>query len=231
MKITVLNPYHPNQPFPSTDLALTEPDGLLAVGGCLSPTRILNAYRQGIFPWFNPDDPILWWSPNPRFVLFPAQLHISRRLAKTLRSERFSFKIDSAFSQVIDACSQPRIDSNGTWISDGIKQAYTQLHQQGIAHSAEAWFEGELVGGLYGIAMGQLFFGESMFHRKTDASKVAFAHLVTHLSHWGYQLIDCQVYTEHLESLGAIEIPRTDFVKYLDRYCENKVDIKAWQLQ
>lgn len=230
MKLTVLNPYQPEQRFPAVERALTDPEGLLAVGGCLSTIRIVNAYRHGIFPWFNPDDPILWWSPNPRFVLYPEQLIISRSLAKTLRSGRFTFSVDRAFDLVIAGCAQARVDSGGTWITDGIQQAYRQLHQQGIAHSAEAWFDGELVGGLYGVAMGQVFFGESMFHRKTDASKVAFAQLVGHLQNWGYQLIDCQVYTEHLESLGARKISRPQFIGHLKHYCELPVDSRAWYL-
>ncbi len=230
MKLTVLNPYQPEQNFPAVEYALTDPDGLLAVGGCLSTPRLLNAYRHGIFPWFNPDEPILWWSPNPRFVLYPDQLRISRSLSKTIRSQRFSFSIDRAFARVIINCAKARSNSHGTWITHGIQHAYNLLHQQGIAHSAEAWFEGELVGGLYGVAIGQVFFGESMFYRKTDASKVAFAQLVQHLRNWGYQLIDCQVYTEHLESLGACEINRSQFIHYLNDYCHLPVAPHAWHL-
>lgn len=230
MKLTVLNPYQPEQPFPPVHKALLEPEGLLAVGGCLSPTRIINAYQHGIFPWFNPDDPILWWSPNPRMILLPNQLYVSRRLAKTIRSGKFTFTIDQAFSQVIDACSKPRSYANGTWITYDIKRAYTELHDLGIAHSAEAWFEGELVGGLYGVALGQVFFGESMFHTKTDASKVAFVSLVQHLTAWNYQLIDCQMHTEHLASLGATEISRPHFIDLLNKYCEIPPHPNAWQL-
>lgn len=230
MKLTVLNPYQPEQAFPPVHKALQEPEGLLAVGGCLSPTRIINAYRHGIFPWFNPDDPILWWSPNPRMVLFPNQLYVSRRLAKTIRSGKFTFSIDRAFSAVIEACSKPRCYAEGTWISDEIKQAYIALHRLGIAHSAEVWFDGELVGGLYGVALGQVFFGESMFHTKTDASKVAFVSLVQYLTDWNYQLLDCQMYTEHLASLGATEISRPDFIDWLKKYCEISPHPEAWQL-
>jgi leucyl/phenylalanyl-tRNA--protein transferase len=196
----------------------------------LSPTRILNAYQHGIFPWFNPDDPILWWSPNPRLILLPHQLYISRSLGKTLRSGKFTFTFDQAFSQVIENCSKPRSGANGTWITSGIKQAYTQLHQMGIAHSAEVWFEGQLVGGLYGVALGQVFFGESMFHSKTDASKVAFASLVQNLTAWNYQLIDCQMHTAHLASLGATEISRPDFITLLNHYTEIPPHSNAWQL-
>lgn len=229
MKLTVLNPYQPEQAFPPVHKALHEPEGLLAVGGCLSPTRIINAYRHGIFPWFNPDEPILWWSPNPRLVLLPNQLYISRSLAKTIRSGKFTFTIDQAFSRVIDACSKPRSYATGTWITHDIKQAYTELHQMGIAHSAEVWFEGQLVGGLYGVALGQVFFGESMFHTKTDASKVAFVQLVQHLKTWNYQLLDCQMHTTHLASLGASEISRASFISLLDHYCEIPPQPNAWQ--
>lgn len=230
MKLTVLNPYQPEQAFPPVHKALAEPEGLLAVGGCLSPARIINAYRHGIFPWFNPDDPILWWSPNPRLILLPNQLYVSRSLSKTIRSGKFTFTIDQAFSQVIAACSQPRPGAKGTWITDGIKQAYTELHQLGIAHSAEAWFEGQLAGGLYGVALGQIFFGESMFHTKTDASKVAFVQLVQYLTGWNYQVIDCQVHTPHLASLGAYEISRHSFIDLLNQYCEISPHPNAWQL-
>lgn len=230
MKLTVLNPYQPEQAFPPVHKALQEPEGLLAVGGCLSPTRIINAYRQGIFPWFNPQDPILWWSPNPRLILLPHQIYISRSLSKTMRSDKFTFTMDQAFLQVITACSKPRSYANGTWITKGIIDAYTQLHQLGIAHSAEVWSEGELVGGLYGVALGQVFFGESMFHTKTDASKVAFAHLVQHLTEWNYRVIDCQVHTPHLASLGATEISRASFIDLLNKYCDTPPHSHAWQL-
>jgi leucyl/phenylalanyl-tRNA---protein transferase len=230
MKIPFLNVHQPTEPFPPVHHALNDPNGLLAIGGCLSPTRLLNAYRHGIFPWFNPDDPILWWSPNPRLVLFPTQLYVSRRLAKTIRSGKFIFTIDTAFEHVIDACSKPRNYTDNTWITNEIKHAYTQLHQQGIAHSAEVWYEGQLVGGLYGIALGQVFFGESMFHTQTDASKVAFVQLVQALTRWNYQIIDCQVHTDHLSSLGAYEINRLDFIDVLNRYCETPPHSHAWKL-
>jgi leucyl/phenylalanyl-tRNA---protein transferase len=230
VKLTVLNPHQPEQPFPPVHKALREPEGLLAVGGCLSPTRILNAYRHGIFPWFNPDDPILWWSPNPRLVLFPHELYVSRRLAKTIRSGKFTFTIDKAFSDVISACAAPRVYADGTWISQEMQEAYIRLHELGFAHSAEVWLEGELVGGLYGVAMGQIFFGESMFHSKTDASKVAFVQLVQKLTAWNYQLIDCQMYTTHLASFGATEIPRSQFVGILKDTCEILPASNAWQL-
>ncbi|OAI09054.1 leucyl/phenylalanyl-tRNA--protein transferase [Methylomonas methanica] len=229
MQLTLLDPDHPHQAFPPLHKALKQPNGLLAFGGCLSPQRIVNAYRHGVFPWFNPGEPILWWSPDPRLVLFPEHLNISRSLAKTLRKQLFEIRYDSAFRQVIDACAAPRSEDGGTWITDDIRQAYITLHHLGIAHSCEAWLDGQLVGGLYGIAIGRVFFGESMFHRKTDASKVVFVHLVRQLTAWGYQLIDCQVSSEHLLSLGAAEIPRSRFVELLDRLCDQAPHTDAWQ--
>ncbi len=231
MQLTVLDPNNPEQDFPWVSKALREPDGLLAVGGCLSPNRLLNAYRHGIFPWYNPGEPILWWSPDPRLVLFPDQLVISRSLSKTLRKNRFSVTFDQAFDEVIAACAYPRKDAAGTWITPEIDAAYQQLHQAGFAHSVETWLGDELVGGLYGIALGQVFFGESMFHTQTDASKVAFATLVKQLKSWDYQLIDCQIHTRHLESFGAQEIDRNYFTKLLDRYCDAFVEPHAWQVQ
>ncbi|WKJ91723.1 leucyl/phenylalanyl-tRNA--protein transferase [Methylomonas montana] len=229
MQLTLLDPDHPQQAFPPLHKALRDPNGLLAFGGCLSPQRIVNAYRHGVFPWFNPGEPILWWSPDPRLVLFPEHLNISRSLAKTLRKQLFQIRYDSAFRQVITACAAPRSGSLGTWITDDMLQAYLTLHHLGIAHSFEAWQDGQLVGGLYGIAIGQVFFGESMFHRKTDASKVVFAHLVQQLSDWGYRLIDCQVRSEHLVSLGAEDIPRSRFAELLNEYCDHSPRPEAWQ--
>ncbi|WP_305908175.1 leucyl/phenylalanyl-tRNA--protein transferase [Methylomarinum sp. Ch1-1] len=229
MKLTVLDPFSPDQPFPDPENALQEPDGLLAIGGCLSPERIINAYRHGIFPWYGPDEPILWWSPNPRLVLFPEQLKISRSLRKTIRKEVFQLSYDQAFAEVIEACAAPRQKQDGTWITEEMNEAYTQLHRQGIAHSVEAWHDGNLVGGLYGLAIGQVFFGESMFHRKTDASKVVFAYLVKHLIDWRYQLIDCQVHSPHLASLGAVEIERRDFIGRLRTLCNQAPGKQAWQ--
>jgi leucyl/phenylalanyl-tRNA--protein transferase len=202
---------------------------LLAIGGCLSKKRLLNAYRHGIFPWFNPEDPILWWSPNPRLVLFPDKLNISRSLRKTMRKQIFSVTIDQAFDKVIAACAKPRKEGAGTWITKEINAAYNELHQLGIAHSAEAWLNDELVGGLYGVTLGRVFFGESMFHTKTDASKVCFASLVEQLKSWNYRLIDCQMHTPHLESLGAQEIDRNYFVTLLDQYCDTPANRSAWQ--
>lgn len=229
MKLEVLDPNNPSQLFPATNTALTEPNGLLAAGGCLSPIRLINAYRQGIFPWYSDDEPILWWSPNPRLVITPAQVKISRSLAKTMRQQKFAFKLDAAFAEVITACAQPRSYAKSTWITDEIKLAYNALHKLGFAHSAEAWYQDELVGGLYGVAIGQVFFGESMFHIKTDASKVAFAHLSQHLHAWGYRLIDCQIYSPHLASFGAEEITRDAFTQHLTTYCSQLPHTNAWK--
>lgn len=228
MKLTILNPKNPEQDFPCVTKALLEPDGLLAIGGCLSSRRLLKAYRQGIFPWYNPGEPILWWSPDPRLVLFPEHLLISRSLRKVLHKKIFSVTFDQVFDEVIGACAKTRLGSTGTWITSDIRQAYNKLHELGVAHSAEAWQDGELVGGLYGVALGKVFFGESMFHRRTDASKVVFVTLVKQLKLWGYQLIDCQVHTHHLISFGANEIARDCFIQLLDRYCDLPVHPWAW---
>lgn len=206
--------------FPDPKYALEEPDGLLAVGADLSPARLLNAYRQGIFPWYSDGQPILWWSPNPRAVLYPEKLRISRSLKKSLRKRPFHVTLDSDFAAVIEACSEPRPDQEGTWITAGMKQAYLQLHRIGFAHSVECWEGENLVGGLYGVSLGKVFFGESMFARRSDASKIAFAHLVEQLREWNFGLIDCQVHTGHLASLGAEDIPREEFLQLLDRWCE-----------
>jgi leucyl/phenylalanyl-tRNA--protein transferase len=229
MQLTILDPHNPRQDFPSITKAMTDPDGLLAAGGCLSKKRLLKAYRLGIFPWYSPGEPILWWSPNPRLVLFPEQLKVSRSLRKTMRKSSFTFTIDRAFRQVITACAKPRSYSEGTWISDEMQQAYYRLHLSGYAHSAEAWLNGELVGGLYGIAIGKVFFGESMFHTCTDASKVVFVNLVEQLKLWDYQVIDCQVHSEHLASLGAINCERSEFISLLNQYCDEPANINAWK--
>lgn len=215
-----LDPYDPESPFPDVERALREPDGLLAIGGDLSPTRLLRAYRRGIFPWYSEDQPILWWSPDPRSVLYPERLHISHSLRKTLQRETYTVTADRAFRRVIESCAAPRTDGLGTWLSADMIQAFCRLHALGHAHSIESWYQGELVGGLYGLAMGRVFFGESMFYRRSDASKVAFAQLVSQLRRWGYALIDCQVASEHLTSLGAVNIPRRRFIADLNRWCD-----------
>jgi leucyl/phenylalanyl-tRNA--protein transferase len=218
----------PSSPFPSLEYALTEPNGLLAAGGDLSARRLLNAYSHGIFPWFNPEEPILWWSPDPRFVLFPEKLKISRSLRKTLNKKRFECRIDSHFVDVINACAMTRPDQQGTWISDEMKRAYIQLHELGYAHSFESWYDGELVGGLYGVAVGQVFCGESMFSLKTDASKVALVHLCDYLKQQGFKLVDSQVYTRHLESLGAEMISRDDYLGILSEGLEKPATPGKW---
>ncbi len=214
----------PNQAkchFPAVSLALEEPDGLLAVGGNLSAETLFNAYRHGIFPWYSDGQPILWWSPNPRAILFPGQLRVSRSLKKRLRQQRFEITLDHAFDEVIQACATARNDGLGTWITSEMQHAYIEMHRLGHAHSVEAWRDGKLVGGLYGIAIGQVFFGESMFSRTPDASKVAFAHLVTQLKTWRFSLIDCQVGSNHMTSLGAEDISRTNFIGHLNQACQH----------
>ncbi len=202
-------------PFPPVEQALIKPNGLLAAGGSLSAHCLLDAYRQGIFPWFNTGEPILWWSPNPRMVLIPAEFKISRSLRKTLRDKSYEVRTDSAFEQVMRACAAPRHEQSGTWIHEDMITAYTELHQMGVAHSVEIWMKGNLVGGLYGISIGHMFYGESMFSHATDASKIALAHLTAQLQRWGYGMIDCQMSTPHLASLGAREIPRAEFMHRL----------------
>ncbi len=201
--------------FPPAETASAE--GLIAVGGDLGSERLLEAYRLGIFPWYSAGQPVLWWSPDPRMVLFPPQLKISRSLRKTLRRGKFRVTLDTAFRAVVDACSAPRrnLPGTGTWITNEMRDAYCRLHSEGYAHSVETWQGSDLVGGLYGISLGGVFFGESMFSRTTDASKVALAHLVRQLEAWNFSLIDCQVASAHLFSLGAEEIPRSDFLDLL----------------
>ncbi len=213
--IELLDGTPPDHPFPDPNLAESEPDGLLAVGGDLHPRRLIRAYRQGIFPWYNPGQPILWWSPDPRMVLFPERLHVSRSLRKVIRQGRFQISFDQDFAGVIRRCAAPRPGQSGTWITPEMERAYLRLHELGAAHSVEAWQNGELVGGLYGVAQGRVFFGESMFSFASNASKVAFATLVQCLETLGWALIDCQVHTAHLASLGAELIPRARFLEVL----------------
>jgi len=223
-----IEPYSNNYDFPDVRLALKEPDGLLAIGGDLSTGRLLSAYRSGIFPWYSEGQPLLWWSPDPRFVLLPEKLKISRSLRKTINSQRFKVTVNHNFEKVIRACmSVPRLNQEGTWITGDMINAYIDLHQQGFAHSVECWYEDHLVGGLYGICIGEVFFGESMFSKMTDASKVAFVHFVNFLQRSNIKLIDCQVYTAHLESLGARLIPRDDFIQLLDVLCEQKSNLAS----
>ena len=214
--------------FPPVENALREPNGLLAVGGDLSPQRLLEAYSKGIFPWFNADEPILWWSPNPRMVLFPKEIKISRSLRKTLKKEHYQIRTDDSFTQVMHACASSRKGQTGTWIHPEMIAAYTALHDMGLAHCVETWMDGELVGGLYGVALGQVFFGESMFSRVSDASKIALVHLAKQLQRWEFGLIDCQVKTGHLTSLGAREIPRSEFSQQLDRLIADTKPGNKW---
>lgn len=206
--------------FPPLDKALREPNGLLAAGGDLSAERLIQAYRHGCFPWYQQGQPILWWSPDPRTVLFPSELHVSRSLRKVLRQGLYQVSFDRAFVEVIEACAAPRTYADGTWITPGMQNAYLELHRRGIAHSVEVWREEKLVGGLYGLAIGQLFFGESMFSREDNASKVAFVTLIEHLDAWGFALVDCQMPTQHLHSLGARAIARAEFAGYLERHLD-----------
>lgn len=198
-------------------LAWATSDGLLTIGGDLSPKRLLAAYRRGIFPWFGEDDPILWWSPDPRMVLIPKQFKLSNSLKKVIRSGQFELRVDTAFEQVMRACAAPRRDQEGTWISEDIIAGYTALHRLGYAHSVETWQNGELVGGLYGVSIGRMFYGESMFCRVNNASKVALAHLCAQLARWEFGMIDCQMETAHLASLGAHPIPRDEFITQLEK--------------
>src|ERR1700749_4824057 len=201
-------------------VSMTDEDGLLAVGGDLSPERLLLAYRNGIFPWYNEDEPICWWSPDPRFVLYPDKLKVSKSMQTVLNNGTFRFTINRSFEEVIKNCkSVTRKDQDGTWISPEVQEAYTNLHKLGYAHSAEAWLNGELVGGLYGIRLGKIFFGESMFSKASNASKFAFINYVKQLQKEAVQLIDCQIYTEHLKSLGATMIERVKFISLLNTYC------------
>ncbi|MCI0400873.1 MAG: leucyl/phenylalanyl-tRNA--protein transferase [Gammaproteobacteria bacterium] len=214
--------------FPDVAKALAEPDGLLAIGGDLDTERLLDAYRTGIFPWYSEGQPILWWSPDPRSVLFPQNLKVSRSLRKFLRMRQFHVTSDQAFRDVLLACAEARDHRSGTWITSDMIEAYYQLHVQKYAHSIECWHDGKLVGGLYGIALGRVFFGESMFSNMTNASKVGLVYLVRKLLEWDFKLIDCQVHSKHLERLGAVTIPRQQFVQMLDQWCDPIDQSFAW---
>jgi len=215
-------------PFPPLEAALRNPDGLLAAGGDLSPERLLAAYRRGIFPWYSEGDPILWWSPDPRMVLIPEEFKISRSLAKTLRNRTYEIRIDTAFDQVVRRCAQVRPGRTGTWISDEMREAYFRLHLLGHAHSLETWIDGQLAGGLYGVAIGRVFFGESMFADVRDASKIALAALVRQCLQRGVRLIDCQMRTAHLASLGAREIARSEFSRRLEELIDYRGSNDSW---
>ena len=224
----LLDPDNPAQGFPDPERAERDPDGLLAIGGDLAPARLLDAYRHGIFPWYNEGQPILWWSPDPRTVLFPGRLAISRSLRKTLRRGHLEVSFDLEFGAVVRACAGPRPDSEGTWILPGMIEAYEALHMFGHAHSVEVWQDGTVIGGLYGVAIGKAFFGESMFSRVRDASKVALVALCRRLAIWNFAVIDCQVRTEHLIRMGAVEVPRREFLTILQRAC-NLAHYHSWR--
>ncbi|MGE3276680.1 MAG: leucyl/phenylalanyl-tRNA--protein transferase [Vicinamibacterales bacterium] len=217
-------------PFPPVTEALDEPNGLLAAGASLSVPRLVDAYAHGIFPWFNAGDPVLWWAPDPRMVLFVDELRIARSLRKRLRRRDFEVTADRAFPEVLRACAAPRRGEDCTWLVPSMIHAYEQLFVAGLAHSVEVWMDGELAGGLYGVALGRMFFGESMFTRRTDASKIAFTWLVAQLAAWGAPLVDCQLRTEHLASLGAREIPRVEFVGHVARLVRQAPFPAPWRL-
>jgi len=218
-----------DSPFPPLESALDDPNGLLAAGGDLSPDRILAAYRRGIFPWFGAGQPILWWSPDPRMVLYCAEFRVSRSLHKRIKRHEFDVRIDTAFGDVIENCATTlRTGQSGTWITPAVIDAYSKLHDAGFAHSVEAWREGELVGGLYGIVLDRVFFGESMFTHETDASKVALAGLVTTLTRLGVPLIDCQQETTHLASFGARPISRRVFAAHLSELIHSTTAPVGW---
>jgi leucyl/phenylalanyl-tRNA--protein transferase len=213
--LTWLSPQDPVEHFPPVERALREPSGLLAAGGDLSAERLVAAYRRGIFPWFSPGEPILWWSPDPRELLYPAEFKLSRSLAKTLRSGRYTVRRNSAFAQVIGHCAAPRAMDSGTWISSAMQAAYVQLHRLGVAHSFETWQDEELVGGLYGLRVGGVFCGESMFSRRSDASKVALQALISCCGPEGIEVVDCQMPSPHLRSLGSRPVSRGQFLAHL----------------
>ncbi|THB72410.1 MAG: leucyl/phenylalanyl-tRNA--protein transferase [Gammaproteobacteria bacterium] len=224
-----IDPSYPADHFPDLRYALTEPNGLLAFGGDLSTERLIAAYERGIFPWYSKDEPILWWSPDPRSVIFPEQFKPSRSLKKTIRKRHFNLTIDTCFADIIKRCSEPRSYSTDTWITQEMMDAYIQLNEYKIAHSVEVWRQDELVGGLYGVSLGKAFFGESMFSMATDASKVALAYLVEQLKLWGFKLIDCQVSSDHMASLGAIDISRDEFMRLLSTDCSGRTRLDDWK--
>ncbi|MBL8484898.1 MAG: leucyl/phenylalanyl-tRNA--protein transferase [Rhodocyclaceae bacterium] len=219
-----------DSPFPPVSRALTDPNGLLAAGADLSPARLLDAYRHGIFPWYAEGEPILWWSPDPRMVLFPAEVRITRSLAKRLRRSDYEVHLDRSCSEVIAACGATRRHGAGTWITPQMLAAYSRLHKLGYVHSVETWIDGKLAGGLYGVAIGRAFYGESMFTRATDASKIALAHLARYLEMRQFAVIDCQMTTAHLASLGGREIDRAQFVRGLATWTQEGAPAGLWPM-
>ena len=227
-RITWLAPHDPADAFPDVSAALREPDGLLAAGGDLSADRLLTAYRRGIFPWYDDGQPILWWSPDPRCVLRPQDLHVSRRLAKELRNTPLAVRFNHAFGEVVRACAAPRRHQSGTWITTELAAAFAHLHAEGWAHSVEVWAQDRLVGGLYGLVIGRVFFGESMFSKVNNASKMALVALTRTMLDSGMMLLDCQVVSRHLETLGATTLPRPEFIAVLNEACEPQTKYPAW---
>lgn len=242
LSLTLLNSNRPEEAFPPVEQAWDEPNGLLAVGGDLSIKRLLNAYKSGIFPWFGPREPIYWWSPDPRTVLFPQHLRITRSLRKSLRNKGYRISFDTCFAEVVDACAAPRAYARETWITHEMHTAYCRLHAADIAHSVEVWNpQGELAGGLYGVAVGGVFSGESMFSREADTSKIALTALAWHLQHWGFTAIDCQIENPHLMSMGAENIPRHEYLALLQANLHHRspqewkinpdIDLSHWEPQ
>ncbi|MBI2382944.1 MAG: leucyl/phenylalanyl-tRNA--protein transferase [Gammaproteobacteria bacterium] len=224
-----LDPRNPRQPFPSAQLALRDPNGLLAIGGDLSVTRLIRAYSQGIFPWFNPDEPILWWCPDPRAILVPTEFHASRNLRRRLRADDYAVSLNRAFDDVLHSCGAPRLRSRGTWLGPEMKAAYAELHRHGFCQSVEVWRHGKLIGGLYGVSIGRAFFGESMFSRADDGSKIALYWLCRQLAAWRFEMIDCQISSAHLLSLGAVEWPRDRFLARLAQAVESGGRTGVWR--
>jgi leucyl/phenylalanyl-tRNA--protein transferase len=220
----------PTDPFPAVDRALADPNGLLAAGGGLGVARLVDAYSKGIFPWFSEGDPVLWWSPDPRMVLETRAMHISRSLERRLRKRDYQVTLDQAFGEVLQECAAPRSDQPGTWLVPQMIRAYQRLHNVGLAHSVEVWIGSELAGGLYGVGIGRMFFGESMFSRQSDASKIALAYLNAQLARWRFPLIDCQMETAHLASLGARAIPRRQFVDAVTQLVKEAAPVGPWML-
>ncbi|MBY5268848.1 leucyl/phenylalanyl-tRNA--protein transferase [Spiribacter salinus] len=217
-------------PLPDPETALAEPNGLLAIGASLSPQRLEAAYRAGIFPWYSPGEPILWWSPDPRAIIAMGTLHISRSLDRALRRLDYTVTLDHAFDAVVQACAAPRADQPGTWITPDMQAAYSRLHTVGLAHSIEVWRDGALIGGLYGVSLGRAFFGESMFSRATNGSKIAMAWLCAQLRAWEFHFLDCQMPTEHLSSLGAQSLPRRRFLLTLAASQRHATHLGPWTL-
>lgn len=226
-----LRPEGPAADFPPVEAALSDPNGLLCAGGDLSTERLLAAYRRGIFPWYAPGQPILWWSPDPRAVLRPAEFHVSRSLSRAMRNRGFSLSIDTAYADVVASCGDRELRPEGTWITPAMRDAYVRLHELGHAHSAEVWLGTRLVGGIYGVALGRVFFGESMFSLARDASKVAMARLVEELMGRGFELLDCQIPSPHLATLGARAVPRQQFVALLQQWIDQPAPVGSWRLR